>query len=53
MHSQGDKAYGVDPDYTGMYVQSVPTGSTSVLNFPTTSAAGSSGDFGASNWAAK
>lgn len=45
VHAQGDRAYGVDPDYTGMYVQSVTAGQTSVPNFPATSAASSTGDF--------
>lgn len=52
-HNQGDKAYGVDPDYTGMYVQTIPAGSTTLTGFPTTSAAGSTGDFAAGTWTAK
>jgi hypothetical protein len=56
MHSQGDRAYGVDPDYTGTYVQSITSAQASsgtVPNFPTTSAAASTGDFSTSSWAAK
>jgi hypothetical protein len=56
MHSQGDRAYGVDPDYTGTYVQAITSAQASsgtVPNFPTTSAAASTGDFNTSNWAAK
>lgn len=56
MHSTGDRAYGVDPDYTGMYIQTVTSAqatSGTIPNFPATSAAGSSGDFGTTGWVAK
>lgn len=50
VHTGGDKAYGVDPDYTGMYVKTVAAGTTDP-GIPS-AVAGSSGDF-ASGWTAK
>lgn len=52
-HNQGDKAYGVDPDYTGMYIESVTVGVSTITNFPSAATAGSTGDFNTSNWTAK
>lgn len=53
VHSQGDRAYGVDPDYTGMYVATVPAGTTDPWDAGApTVAAGSSTDFG-TGWTAK
>lgn len=51
-HNQGDKAYGVDPDYTGMYVQTVTAGVSTIGSFPSAATAGSTGDF-SSAWTAK
>ncbi len=51
VHAQGDKAYGVDPDYSGTYTLVTTVGQTAVPSFPSAATAGSTGDF--SGWTAK
>lgn len=53
-HTAGDRAYGVDPDYTGMYVNDMTATEavTGPPNFPTAATAGSTGDFG-TDWTPK
>jgi hypothetical protein len=53
VHNAGDRAYGVDPDYTGMFVANVPVGTTDPWDAGAPSvAAGSSDDF-STGWVAK
>ncbi len=53
VHRAGDRAYGVDPDYTGMFVGTVPVGTEDAWDAGTPSVtAGDSGDFG-TGWTAK
>jgi hypothetical protein len=55
VHRAGDRAYGVDPDYTGMFVGTVPVGTEDAFDAggPTIPpVAGDSTDFG-TGWTAK